>query len=180
MLPRVRRAGGLPIDLSVLRRFDEREYGEKKEGADFAYNNTVAVYSQSSCTNDRWRRPVTCSDMDLREDADFGTPAYGSKDVLPGMIKRVRRVTLSGGADASPTVASYDQKLACQTHARSQGTPSSSTRGSRSTANVMKAVDMRSRQAAWNPFQANELMQRGAQRAPAQADRENREAEDPP
>ena len=56
-------------------------YGEKKEGADFAYNNTWS-YSVLALaeTGDLLY-------MDLRE--GYRHTSYGSQDVLPGMIKRV-------------------------------------------------------------------------------------------
>ena len=53
MLPRVRReVATIDLDSSI-----HEVYGEKKEGADFAYNNTWSY----SVLYGSWRRPVTCS-----------------------------------------------------------------------------------------------------------------------
>ena len=99
MLPRARRAvATIDLDSSI-----HEVYGEKKEGADFAYNNTWSysvLYGTLAETGDLLY-------MDLRE--GYRYTSYGSKDVLPGMIKRVgehfRAVRMR--ADSGY----YDQKL---------------------------------------------------------------------
>ena len=79
MLPRVRReVATIDLDSSI-----HEVYGEKKEGADFAYNNTWSysvLYGTLAETGDLLY-------MDLRE--GYRHTSYGSQDVLPGMIKRV-------------------------------------------------------------------------------------------
>ena len=99
MLPRVRReVATIDLDSSI-----HEVYGEKKEGADFAYNNTWSysvLYGTLAETGDLLY-------MDLRE--GYRHTSYGSQDVLPGMIKRVgehfRAVRMR--ADSGY----YDQKL---------------------------------------------------------------------
>ena len=77
MLARVRReVATIDLDSSI-----HEVYGEKKEGADFAYNNTWSysvLYGTLAETGDLLY-------MDLRE--GYRYTSYGSKDVLPGMIK---------------------------------------------------------------------------------------------
>ena len=80
MMARVRREmATIDLDWSI-----HEVYGEKKEGADFAYNNTWS-YSVLYGRAGGDRRDLLY--MDLRE--GFRYTSYGSQDVLPGMIKRV-------------------------------------------------------------------------------------------
>ena len=144
MLPRVRReVATIDLDSSI-----HEVYGEKKEGADFAYNNTWSysvLYGTLAETGDLLY-------MDLRE--GYRHTSYGSKDVLPGMIKRVgehfRAVRMR--ADSGY----YDQKLVQICAAR--GVEFFIV--AKKHANVMKAVHALPA-SAWNPFQANELSRGG-------------------
>ena len=156
MLPRVRReVATIDLDSSI-----HEVYGEKKEGADFAYNNTWSysvLYGTLAETGDLLY-------MDLRE--GYRHTSYGSKDVLPGMIKRVgehfRAVRMR--ADSGY----YDQKLVQICAAR--GVEFFIV--AKKHANVMKAVHALPA-SAWNPFQANELS-RGGRSGRRRKRRENR------
>ena len=144
MLPRVRReVATIDLDSSI-----HEVYGEKKEGADFAYNNTWSysvLYGTLAETGDLLY-------MDLRE--GYRHTSYGSQDVLPGMIKRVgehfRAVRMR--ADSGY----YDQKLVQICAAR--GVEFFIV--AKKHANVMKAVHALPA-SAWKPFQANELSRGG-------------------
>ena len=156
MLPRVRReVATIDLDSSI-----HEVYGEKKEGADFAYNNTWSysvLYGTLAETGDLLY-------MDLRE--GYRHTSYGSQDVLPGMIKRVgehfRAVRMR--ADSGY----YDQKLVQICAAR--GVEFFIV--AKKHANVMKAVHALPA-SAWNPFQANELS-RGGRSGRRRKRRENR------
>ena len=151
MLPRVRReVATIDLDSSI-----HEVYGEKKEGADFAYNNTWSysvLYGTLAETGDLLY-------MDLRE--GYRHTSYGSQDVLPGMIKRVgehfRAVRMR--ADSGY----YDQKLVQICAAR--GVEFFIV--AKKHANVMKAVHALPA-SAWKPISGQRVKQRGAQRAPAQ------------
>ena len=156
MLPRVRReVATIDLDSSI-----HEVYGEKKEGADFAYNNTWSysvLYGTLAETGDLLY-------MDLRE--GYRHTSYGSQDVLPGMIKRVgehfRAVRMR--ADSGY----YDQKLVQICAAR--GVEFFIV--AKKHANVMKAVHALPA-SAWNPFQPNELS-RGGRSGRRRKRRENR------
>ena len=76
MLPRERRkVATLDWDSSI------HEVYQKKEGADFAYDNTW------SYNTGPWRRPAMC--LGLRE--GYRHTSYGTKEVLPGTIERVSK-----------------------------------------------------------------------------------------
>ena len=89
MLPRERRkVATLDWDSSI-----HEVYGQKKEGADFAYDNTwsySALYGTLAETGDVLY-------LGLRE--GYRHTSYGTKEVLPGTIERVKQA-LSAGADA--------------------------------------------------------------------------------
>ena len=156
MLARVRReVATIDLDSSI-----HEVYGEKKEGADFAYNNTWSysvLYGTLAETGDLLY-------MDLRE--GYRYTSYGSKDVLPGMIKRVgehfRAVRMR--ADSGY----YDQKLVQICAAR--GVEFFIV--AKKHANVMKAVHALPA-SAWKPFQPNELS-RGGRSGRRRKRRENR------
>ena len=160
MLPRVRReVATIDLDSSI-----HEVYGEKKEGADFAYNNTWSysvLYGTLAETGDLLY-------MDLRE--GYRYTSYGSQDVLPGMIKRVgehfRAVRMR--ADSGY----YDQKTGADLRGE----------GSRVLYRGQEARECDEGRACapgkrMETISGQRVKQRGAQRAPAQAAGEP-EAED--
>ena len=120
MLPRVRReVATIDLDSSI-----HEVYGKKKEGADFAYNNTWSysvLYGTLAETGDLLY-------MDLRE--GYRHTSYGSQDVLPGMIKRVGehfravRMRAPGSPGWSPTPGPHSPVRARLTHTVPQVTDS--------------------------------------------------------
>ena len=95
MLPRERRkVATLDWDSSI-----HEVYGQKKEGADFAYDNTwsySALYGTLAETGDVLY-------LGLRE--GYRHTSYGTKEVLPGTIEREQALSRCGCAPTAATTA---------------------------------------------------------------------------
>ncbi len=144
LLPRERRAmATIDMDSSI-----HEVYGKKKEGADYAYDNTWsynALYGTLAETGDVLY-------IGLREGCRY--TSYGTKEVLPGIIDRVgdhfRAVRMRGDSGF------YDQEIVKVCEAR--GVEFFIV--VKKHENVMKAVHGIPEQ-AWNPFQPNQLTRGG-------------------